>query len=53
MPYRLGKFVRRNFRAVSAAAAVLATVVALVAFYTVRLSDARDAAIAEALRSVR
>ena len=51
--YRLGKFVRRNFRAVSTAAAVLSAVVALVAFYTVRLSAARDAALAEAARTQR
>jgi eukaryotic-like serine/threonine-protein kinase len=51
--YRLRKFVRRNWRAVSAAAAVIAVVVGLVTFYTVRLARARTAAVAEAERARR
>ena len=51
--YTLGKFVRRNWRAVSAAAAVFAVVVGLVIFYTVRLTRARNAALAEAARTQR
>ena len=51
--YRSRKFVRRNWRAVSAAAAVLAVTVALVGFYTVRLTAARNAAIAQATRTDR
>jgi tetratricopeptide (TPR) repeat protein len=51
--YRAGKFVRRNRRAVVAAGAVLATVVGLVVFYTVRLARARDEAVAEVARTER
>ena len=51
--YRLGKFIRRNRRSVSAAAAVFIAVVGLVAFYTVRLAAARYAALAEAARTQR
>lgn len=51
--YRLGKFLRRNWRPVSLAAAALAAGVGLVAFYTVRLAAARDAAVAEAARTQR
>jgi tetratricopeptide (TPR) repeat protein/predicted Ser/Thr protein kinase len=51
--YTLGKFVRRNWRTVSAAAAVLAIVVGLVIFYTVRLTIARNAAVAQAERTQR
>jgi serine/threonine-protein kinase len=51
--YRVGKFTRRNWRAVSAAAAALVLVIALVAFYTVRLRAARDHALAEAARTQR
>ena len=46
--YRLTKFIRRNRGPVMAAAVVLAAVIALTAFYTVRLKTARDAALAEA-----
>ncbi|WP_420456585.1 tetratricopeptide repeat protein [Rubrivirga sp.] len=46
--YRAGKFVRRNRAPVAVAAAALTAVVALVAFDTVRLAAARDAALAEA-----
>ncbi|MCU0621013.1 MAG: tetratricopeptide repeat-containing serine/threonine protein kinase [Gemmatimonadales bacterium] len=51
--YRLGKFVRRHRAAVTAAGAVLATAVAVVAFYTVRLAQARNAALEQAARAVR
>jgi serine/threonine protein kinase/tetratricopeptide (TPR) repeat protein len=51
--YRTGKFARRNWRAVLAAAAVLLTIVGLTAFYTIRLTTARNAAVAEAARSQR
>jgi eukaryotic-like serine/threonine-protein kinase len=51
--YRLGKFARRNSRALSAALATLMIVVALTVFYTVRLASARNAALAEAARTMR
>ncbi len=51
--YRFGKFIRRNRRAVAATAAALAVVVVLVAFYTIRLSAARDAAVDQAARTQR
>ncbi|HEY7728705.1 MAG TPA: serine/threonine-protein kinase, partial [Candidatus Eisenbacteria bacterium] len=51
--YRLGKYLRRHWRPVSAAAAVFLVVVGLVAFYTVRLTRARNAAVAEAERTRR
>ncbi|HUI41948.1 MAG TPA: serine/threonine-protein kinase [Terriglobia bacterium] len=51
--YRFGKFVRRNRRAVAAAAAIFAVVAGLVVFYTVRLAIARNAAQAEAERAER
>src|SRR2546425_11620535 len=51
--YRIGKFVRRNWQPVSAAAASLLVVVGLVVFYTVRLATARNAAVAEAARTQR
>jgi serine/threonine-protein kinase len=51
--YRTAKFVRRNRRAVSAAAVVLAVIVGLVAFFTVRVAKARDAALAQAARTQR
>jgi serine/threonine-protein kinase len=51
--YRLGKFVKRHRRAVSAAAAAFTIVVGLVVFYTVRLANARNAALAEAARTQR
>jgi serine/threonine-protein kinase len=51
--YRLGKFVRRNWRQVSAAAVTLAAVIGLVVFYTIRLTTARNAALAEAARTQR
>src|SRR5213593_1587792 len=51
--YRLSKYVRRNWRPVSAAAAAFIVVVSLVVFYTVRLATARNAAVAEAGRTQR
>jgi serine/threonine-protein kinase len=51
--YRVGKFVRRNRRPVMASALVLAAVLGLVVFYTVRLRAARNAAVAEAARTER
>jgi eukaryotic-like serine/threonine-protein kinase len=51
--YRLGKYVRRHGRPVSAAAASFLVVVGLVVFYTVRLAAARNAAVAEAGRTQR
>ena len=51
--YTLGKFANRHWQAVSAAAAVFAIVVGLVIFYTVRLTTARNAALAEAARTQR
>ncbi|MEO8451545.1 MAG: serine/threonine-protein kinase, partial [Gemmatimonadota bacterium] len=51
--YRAGKFVRRNWQSVGAAAAALVVLVGLVVFYTVRLQAARNAALAEAARTDR
>jgi len=51
--YRLGKFVRRNRREVTAAAGVVLLVIGLVVFFTLRLTRARDAALAEAARTQR
>jgi len=51
--YRLGKFTRRNWRVVAAATAVAVVLIGLVAFYTVRLASARNAALAEAARTQR
>jgi eukaryotic-like serine/threonine-protein kinase len=51
--YRMGKFVRRNRRAVTAAALAFAAVVVLVVFFTVRLATARDIALEEAARTQR
>ena len=51
--YRLGKFVRRNRGRVAVAALTAATIVGVVATYTVRLRTARDAAVAQAARTER
>ena len=51
--YRVGKFVSRNRRAVGAAAFVFLAILGLVVFYTVRLTRARNAALAEAARTQR
>lgn len=51
--YRAGKFVGRNRRSVTATVVVFAVVVGLVIFFTVRLTIARNAALAEAARTQR
>ena len=51
--YRLGKFVRRHRTGVAAAVLGLAFMSGLVGFYTVRLTRARNAAVAEAARTQR
>jgi eukaryotic-like serine/threonine-protein kinase len=51
--YRVGKFVRRQRKAVAVSAAVMALIIGLVAFYTVRLARARNEAVAEATRAQR
>ena len=51
--YRAGKFVRRNRRAVTAAALVALLMVGLVVFFTARLAIARNRALAEAQRTQR
>jgi serine/threonine-protein kinase len=51
--YRLRKFTRRNRAAVTAAAAAFAVVVGLMAFYTLRLTAARNEAQAQAARTAR
>jgi len=51
--YRAGKFLRRNWRPVSIAAAVFVIIVGLVVFYTVRLTNARNVALGEATRAQR
>jgi serine/threonine-protein kinase len=51
--YRLGKFVRRNQRAVSVAALVFTIVVGMAIFFTVRLARARNNALTEAARTER
>ncbi|MFN8589435.1 MAG: serine/threonine-protein kinase [Candidatus Eisenbacteria bacterium] len=52
-PARLALLARRRWRPLALAAAALATIVTLVAFYTVRLEHARNAALAEARRTQR
>jgi eukaryotic-like serine/threonine-protein kinase len=51
--YRLGKFVRRNRGPVAVATVTLLTIATLVVFYTVRLTRARNEAVAEAARTQR
>ena len=51
--YAAGKFVSRNRSVVTVGAAVFAMVVALVVFYTWRLTKARNAALAESARTQR
>lgn len=51
--YRARKFLRRNSRPVALAATAGVALVSLVTFYTVRLSDARIEAVAEAARTQR
>ena len=51
--YHASKFVRRHWQAVTAASIAVVALAGLVASYTVRLSAARDAAVAEAARTQR
>jgi serine/threonine protein kinase/tetratricopeptide (TPR) repeat protein len=51
LTYRAGKFLSRHRRLVAAGAVVVLTIVGLVAFYTVRLTTARNAAVREAART--
>jgi serine/threonine-protein kinase len=51
--YRAEKFVRRNWRALTVAAAIFAFVVGLTTFYTLRLATARNQAVAETARTQR
>jgi serine/threonine-protein kinase len=51
--YRLGKFVVRNRRVLTATAAVCAIVLGLVVFFVLRLNRARNDAVAEATRTHR
>jgi serine/threonine-protein kinase len=51
--YRASRFVSRNRRLVAATAAVVLVIAALNVFYTVRLTRARDLAVAEAARTGR
>src|SRR3989454_1722418 len=51
--YRLGKYVRRNWRPGAAATASFIVFVGLVVFYTVRPATARNAAVVEAARTQR
>ena len=51
--YRTAKFVRRHRTAVASVAMVGIVIIGLVAFFTVRLARARDAAMAEAARTQR
>jgi len=49
--YRTGKFITRNWRIVSATTIVLVVIVAQVVFFTLRLANARNAALAQAART--
>jgi serine/threonine-protein kinase len=51
--YRLGKFVGRHRRPITASAVAFAAVVALVVFYTLRLSTAKNLALAQTARAER
>lgn len=51
--YRAGKFVRRHAVAVGAGAIVALLLLGVVTFYTIRLREARNAALAEARRAQR
>lgn len=53
LAYRATTFVRRNRRAVIATSAVAMSAVVLIAFYTVRLTQARDRALRETVRAQR
>ncbi len=51
--YRLGKFIRRNRGPVTTASLGVASVIGLVVFYTIRLTTARNTALAEVARTAR
>jgi serine/threonine-protein kinase len=51
--YRLGKFIRRHQRVLSAAAAAGVIIAALTLFFTIRLARARNGVLAEAQRTQR
>jgi serine/threonine protein kinase/tetratricopeptide (TPR) repeat protein len=51
--YRVGKFVKRNHRAVLGTATALMIVIGMAVVFTVRLATARNAAVAEAARTQR
>ncbi|MEO7084832.1 MAG: serine/threonine-protein kinase [Gemmatimonadaceae bacterium] len=51
--YRIGKFVTRHRAAVASTAAVFVLVTGLIAFYTVRLTSARNTAVTQAARAER
>jgi serine/threonine protein kinase len=51
--YRTTKFIRRNQSAVTTATFVFLVIIAMIAFFTVRIAKARDAALAEAARTQR
>jgi eukaryotic-like serine/threonine-protein kinase len=51
--YRLGKFIRRNRRAITASVLIIAALAGLIVFYTLRLRAARNTAIEEAARTQR
>lgn len=53
LSYRLSKFLRRNRRSLTAAAAVSLLIGALVIFFVIRLTTARNAALAETTRTQR
>jgi len=53
LDYRTAKFVRRHARAVTAASVVLTLLIGTVIFFTVRLTAARNAALASAARTER
>ena len=53
LPYKIGKFARRNRKAVAAAVVIFALLAAQAAIFTIRLARARDAALAEAARTQR
>jgi serine/threonine-protein kinase len=51
--YRASKFIHRNGRALFVSAAMLLLAVGLTGFYTVRLANARDAALTQTARAMR
>jgi serine/threonine protein kinase/tetratricopeptide (TPR) repeat protein len=51
--YRSGRFVRRNWQAVTATVTLVVAVIGLTVFYGVRLASARDSAVEEAERTGR